>query len=352
MTPALGHSSVTIPAGVTSIGKYAFAECDSLATVSLPDGVTGIGNYVFQNCVALTTITIPDGVTSIGKGAFEFCRSLTSLVFPDSVTSIGDNVFYKCTSLTSVTIPDSVTSIGNYAFRDCSRLDWIGFQGNAPTFAAKVFYNANTTAYYPAHNTTWTDAKRQNYGGTVTWEAYKTQAQITDQDGTILTNGTIWIDLNANVPSFTFCASTAPVMAGDDCRWFWSDGPGSVTENADGTLTVTAAGTPGTMTLTATAQDGSNAAAVTIKFVSLAPEREEVPGDTEDPADMTLLSGKNRSLKLYDADTGKALTAKQVTWSMDPAYAPYATITACRQAYRQEGGGEGAGGGRGLHRGQ
>ena len=65
---------------------------------------------------SITEVIIQDGVTSIGDWAFYNCESLTSITIPDSVTSIGDKAFYYCTSLTSVTIPDSVTHIGTAAF--------------------------------------------------------------------------------------------------------------------------------------------------------------------------------------------------------------------------------------------
>ena len=85
--------------------------------VVISDGVTSIGDYAFSNCETLTSITIPDSVTSIGNGAFYKCTSLTtSITIPDSVTSIGEYAFCKCTSLTSITIPYGVTSIGYYAF--------------------------------------------------------------------------------------------------------------------------------------------------------------------------------------------------------------------------------------------
>ena len=61
-------------------------------------------------------------VTSIGNWAFSNCDSLTSIIIPNSVTSIGNWAFSNCDSLTSIIIPNSVTSIGNYAFNNCSWL--------------------------------------------------------------------------------------------------------------------------------------------------------------------------------------------------------------------------------------
>ena len=61
-------------------------------------------------------------MTSIGRYAFFNCEGLTSIYIPNSVTVIGKNAFFWCTGLTSIVIPNSVTSIGNEAFKDCWRL--------------------------------------------------------------------------------------------------------------------------------------------------------------------------------------------------------------------------------------
>ncbi len=107
---------VTIPAGVTRIGDWAFEDCSSLTSVTIPAGVTSIGNQAFSGCSSLTSVTIPAGVTSIGDWAFSRCRSLTSVTIPAGVTRIGDYAFSGCSSLTSMTIPAGVTSIGGGAF--------------------------------------------------------------------------------------------------------------------------------------------------------------------------------------------------------------------------------------------
>ena len=61
-------------------------------------------------------LVFDDTITSIGKNAFRDCTSLASVTIPNGVTSIGGQAFDGCSSLASITIPDSVTSIGNYAF--------------------------------------------------------------------------------------------------------------------------------------------------------------------------------------------------------------------------------------------
>ena len=56
----------------------------------------------------ITKISIPEGVTKIGKSAFENCTSLTSIVIPKSVTRIESFAFRGCSSLTNVVKPKRV----------------------------------------------------------------------------------------------------------------------------------------------------------------------------------------------------------------------------------------------------
>ena len=111
-----------IPDNVTSIGDFAFCNCNNLTSVRIPDGVISIGQYTFYNCNNLTSLIISDSVTSIGNYAFEKCSSLTRIVIPNNVTSIGDYAFRYCNNLTSVAIPNSVTTIGEEAFYYCKSL--------------------------------------------------------------------------------------------------------------------------------------------------------------------------------------------------------------------------------------
>ncbi len=136
---ANGLAEYSIPDSVTSIGNYAFYDCNSLKTVTIPDSVTSIGDSAFSDCFSLETVTIPDSVTRIGGRAFYNCDSLETVTIPDSVTSIGAFTFYDCNWLTTVTIPDSVTSIGNDAFYYCNKLTTVNIGNNVETIGDYAF---------------------------------------------------------------------------------------------------------------------------------------------------------------------------------------------------------------------
>ena len=115
-------TSITLPAGATSIGSFAFYGFSSLASIVIPAGVKSIGVGAFQDCSSLTSVVIPTGVTAIGSSVFQGCSSLTSVVIPTGVTTIGISAFQNCASLPSITIPVNVASIGASAFQNCTSL--------------------------------------------------------------------------------------------------------------------------------------------------------------------------------------------------------------------------------------
>lgn len=87
---------------VTSIGKAAFQDCQSLTSITIPESVERFGDEAFNNCASLKSINIPESVKSIGVGAFQICQSLTSMTIPESVVSIGFTAFLFCDNLKSL----------------------------------------------------------------------------------------------------------------------------------------------------------------------------------------------------------------------------------------------------------
>ena len=82
-----------IPDSMTSIGDWAFSECESLTSINIPDSVKSIGNWAFDGCNHLKCINIPDSVTSIGIYASSKCENLNPQIKDDIIKRFGTNVF-------------------------------------------------------------------------------------------------------------------------------------------------------------------------------------------------------------------------------------------------------------------
>ena len=173
----------TAPAGVTSVGSYAFTGCYSLTGVTIPAGVTSIGSCAFYECLILANVTIPASVTNIGTRVFYrcydlpaitvdaanpsysdlngvlLCKSPSTLIvcpggkagtvaIPVGVISIEPDAFSGCPDLTGVTIPASVTSIGSMAFFYCPALKTISVDAANLSYSSvdDVLYNKSQTA--------------------------------------------------------------------------------------------------------------------------------------------------------------------------------------------------------------
>lgn len=118
--------SVTIPSSVTEILLGAFYRCCNLTTINFASdsNLQTIEEKAFFY-TGLKSISIPQGVTTIGKEAF-YCSPLSVIDFSEqsALTTIGSNAFTG-SLIKDITIPNSVTTIGLGAFAACSNLQKI-----------------------------------------------------------------------------------------------------------------------------------------------------------------------------------------------------------------------------------
>lgn len=81
-------------------------------------------DYTPIDFVGLKNLTLPDGVTRIGKRAFEKCYALCLNdrgELPESLEAIDEYAFYQCKSMEKVVFPSTLQSIGAYAFAEAAQ---------------------------------------------------------------------------------------------------------------------------------------------------------------------------------------------------------------------------------------
>lgn len=107
--------------GVTSTGRYAFADCYRLVNVDFPESLEIIGRESFLSC-GLRSVNISSGVKEIQGAAFWGCTNLTSITFAEGLKKLEAGVFFLCTNLREVVLPASLCEIEGNPFEECYSL--------------------------------------------------------------------------------------------------------------------------------------------------------------------------------------------------------------------------------------
>lgn len=158
---------INIPNAVTTIGSGAFMGCSDLETISINNSrsqLTSIGESAFRG-TALPTVTLPATVSSIGGYAYAECPTLTSFTMPPLMTKVPKCMFQECVNLTEVNLHDQVATIEDQAFEACTALRSIHLPASIQKLGYLSFSGIGWNIYIDdlaawcgiSFNSSWTD---------------------------------------------------------------------------------------------------------------------------------------------------------------------------------------------------
>ena len=134
-------TEITVKEGTLGIAGNAFNGMDKLVKVTLPAGLTNIGEYAFggaQTGTGITEIVLPDSVTEIGANAFRNAKNLAKADIGANIAYIGDNAFGG-TAITELTYAANAAFGAQGPFRGLTAAASVTFDDSVTTFPAKLF---------------------------------------------------------------------------------------------------------------------------------------------------------------------------------------------------------------------
>lgn len=371
-------TDVEIPDSVTTIGDWAFGGCTDLTTVTIPESVTEIGESAFEGCSSLRDVTLSEGVETLGDSVFAGCESLVEVIVPSSVESIGESAFAGCDNLDTIIFLGNAPEIKDNAFPQTDVT--VQYMGNDPTWTEEVRNNfgdninwevfsctyGHTIVIDPAVDPTCTttgltegqhcDVCKQilvaqqilpirHTAITVIPAVDPTCTETGLTEGSYCSNcdtvcvaqeviealGHVEVIDAAVEPNCTETGLTEGSHC-DRCQEILI--PQEILPINHASVTVIPGVDP-----TCTEDGLTEGTICEICQEILVPQEVisahghsfvdfycEICGEPQESADYNLYSTKSMSLTIVNPETGKAYTSKQITWSMDEAYAPFAKI--------------------------
>ena len=204
-TLIMGCNASTIPNTVTTIGRYAFQDCENLAVEHLPTSVVKVGANAFDNTpLCPYTSTPQEGAFYIDHILYRYYTSnpetATTLTVKEGTLGIAE---YACAGLklSSLTLPSSLKCISAGAFTD-TQLSQLSLPASVERIEEYAFSNNALTNVTIPENVKYVGegAFEGNSFTSITWNAIDCETEIVE-------GGSIWSSVFGglySLKSFTF----------------------------------------------------------------------------------------------------------------------------------------------------
>ena len=128
--PKLRAGNYTMPSTITQMANTQFHNCVNLTGITLSATLKTLPDYAFQGCNQLQFAVISSSVETISAHSFEGLSNLAQVTFEagSKLKTISDAAFQNCIMLQNLALPASLETIGNYAFQDCSGIEQLVFE--------------------------------------------------------------------------------------------------------------------------------------------------------------------------------------------------------------------------------
>ena len=141
-----GLREIHFASTTNTIKSYAFSS-SGLESVTIPETISSIGHYAFSNCNRLVSASVPKSANTLGIRIFEDSTNLKEVTYGPTI--VKGELFNGCTSLEKVTLLESVTTIVLQAFYNLTNLTTLILKATTPpTLNSSAFNNTTPSHIY------------------------------------------------------------------------------------------------------------------------------------------------------------------------------------------------------------
>lgn len=131
--PKLRAGDYLMPSTITQMVNTQFHNCVNLTGITLSANLKTLPDYAFEGCNQLQFADIPSSLETIGAHAFEGLSNFAQVTIEagSKLKTINESAFQNCTMLQNLTLPASLETIGSYAFHNCTGIEQLTFEAGS-----------------------------------------------------------------------------------------------------------------------------------------------------------------------------------------------------------------------------